>query len=65
MIYWFFGVLGALLVVLVVDAFVMRMRFYDKRAMRKGALVIQQLLDGENIPGKATRIKEELEERAK
>ena len=65
MIYWFFGVLVALLAVLAVDVFVMRVRFYDKRVMRKGALVIQQLLDGENIPGKATRVKEELEERAK
>ena len=65
MIYWFFGMLVALLAVLVVDAFVMRMHYYDKRIMKHGAKVIQQLLDGDNIPGKATRIKEELEERAK
>ena len=65
MIYWFFGMLVALLSVLVVDAFVMRTRFYDKRAMRRGVLVIQQLLEGEHIPEKAERVKRELEERAK
>ena len=65
MIYWFFGMLVALLSVLVVDTFVMRTRFYDKRAMRRGVLVIQQLLEGEHIPEKAERVKRELEERAK